>query len=39
LDQLGVVRPSLQKALNGLNTMPVDIQPVFVSADQLAPER
>jgi len=39
LDQLGVIRPEVQKALNGLNAIPVDIEPVFVTANQLAPER
>ena len=39
LDQLGVIRPNLQKALNGLSGIPVDIRPVFVTADQIAPER
>jgi hypothetical protein len=38
LDQLGVIRPNMQKALNGLESIPVDIQPVFVTANQLAPE-
>jgi hypothetical protein len=39
LDELGVVRPNMQKALNGLSAIPVDIQPVFVTANQVAPER
>jgi hypothetical protein len=38
LDQLGVLRPNMQKALNGLESIPVDIRPVFVTANQLAPE-
>lgn len=37
LDQLGVIRPGLEKALNGLNHIPVDIEPKFVTANQLAP--
>jgi len=36
LDQLGIVRPSLQKALNGLTEIPVDIEPQFVTANSLA---
>jgi hypothetical protein len=36
---LGVIRPNMQKALSGLESIPVDIQPAFVTADQLAPER
>ncbi len=39
LDSLGVIRPNMQKALQGLQGIPVDIQPVFVTANQLAPER
>ena len=36
LDQLGVVRPGMQKALNGLGDIPVDIEPIFVSAREVA---
>ncbi len=39
LDQLGVIRPNMQKALSGLEGIPVDIQPVFVTANEIAPER
>jgi len=39
LDTLGVMRPDMQKALKALEDIPVDIQPVFVTANQLAPER
>jgi len=35
LDQLGVVRPPMEKALAGLNGIPVDIEPVFVTAKEL----
>jgi len=35
LDQLGVIRPSMQKALDGLTGIPVDIEPVFVTANEL----
>jgi hypothetical protein len=37
LDELGVIRPEMQKALNSLTGIPVDIEPVFVTANQLAP--
>jgi hypothetical protein len=37
LDELGVIRPNMQKALSALSGIPVDIQPVFVTADELAP--
>ena len=37
LDDLGVVRPQLQKALDRLQDVPTDIEPVFVTADELAP--
>jgi len=36
LDQLGVIRPGMQQALNGLNDIPVDIEPVFVTAKEIA---
>jgi hypothetical protein len=35
LDTLGVVRPDMQKALASLSGIPVDIEPVFVTANQL----
>ena len=37
LDQLGTVRPEMQKALNSLNDIPVDIEPVYVTAQKTAP--
>jgi len=37
LDELGVVRPALRKALDGLQGIPTDIEPIFVTADELAP--
>lgn len=39
LSELGVIRPSMQKALNNLSGIPVDIEPVFVTANQLASAR
>ncbi|HYL75253.1 MAG TPA: hypothetical protein VEU96_13665 [Bryobacteraceae bacterium] len=33
LDQLGVIRPSMQKALANLEGIPVDIEPVFATAN------
>jgi hypothetical protein len=35
LETLGVVRPSIAKVLDNLKSIPVDIDPVFVTADQL----
>jgi hypothetical protein len=35
-DRLGVVRPEVQKALAKLESIPVDIEPRFITADQLA---
>jgi len=35
LDGLGVIRPNMQKALDSLTGIPVDIEPVFVTANQL----
>lgn len=39
LSELGVIRPSMQKALNNLSGIPVDIEPVFVTANQLVSAR
>ena len=37
LDELGVVRPPLRKALDNLEGIPTDIEPIFVTADELTP--
>lgn len=37
LDELGVMRPALRKALDNLQGIPTDIEPIFVTADELAP--
>ena len=37
LDGLGILRPELASALGKLKDIPTDIEPVFVTADQLAP--
>jgi hypothetical protein len=37
-DEMGVVRPALQKTLDRLQDIPTDIEPIFVTADELAPE-
>lgn len=37
LDELGVLRPELAAALNRLKEIPTDIEPVFVTADRVAP--
>jgi hypothetical protein len=37
LDELGVVRPAVRKALDSLQGIPADIEPIFVTADELAP--
>jgi len=36
LDQLGVIRPDMQNLIDRLSDIPVDIEPIFVAADQLA---
>jgi hypothetical protein len=36
LDEFGVMRPSLKRALGRLKDIPVDIEPNFVTADELA---
>jgi hypothetical protein len=38
-DRLGVVRPQVQAMLDKLNAVPVDIEPVFTTADQLLNSR
>jgi peptidase M49-like protein len=35
LDELGVVRPNVRKALGRLEGIPTDIEPLFVTADEL----
>ena len=37
LDEMGVVRPSVKRALDRLQDIPTDIEPKFVTADELAP--
>lgn len=37
LDELGIMRPALRKVLDGLQGIPIDIEPIFVTADELAP--
>jgi hypothetical protein len=37
LDELGVARPELLAALDGLKGIPTDIEPIFVTAEALAP--
>jgi hypothetical protein len=37
LDGLGIIRPSVKRALARLDSIPTDIEPVFVTADELAP--
>lgn len=39
LDELGVVRPAVQKALDRLQGIPTDIEPIFITADELAPAK
>ena len=36
LDELGVLRPELAKALDSLKDIPIDIEPVFVTAEKIA---
>jgi hypothetical protein len=39
LDEMGVIRPVLRKALESLRGIPTDIEPVFVTAEELAPTK
>ncbi len=36
LDQMGVVRPALKRALDRLHEVPTDIEPIFVTAEELS---
>jgi hypothetical protein len=38
LDEMGVVRPNLKKVLDGMQDIPTDIEPIFVTANELAPQ-
>ncbi len=37
LDEMGVVRPALKRALDRLHDVPTDIEPIFVTAEDLSP--
>lgn len=37
LDELGIIRPAVKRALDGLQGIPTDIEPIFVTAEELAP--
>ena len=37
LDGMGVIRPNVRKVLDDLKTIPTDIEPIFVTAEELAP--
>ena len=37
LDTLGVLRPEFKQALDKLGDIPVDIEPIFVTANKVAP--
>jgi hypothetical protein len=39
LDEMGVVPPALGKVLDNLQGMPTDIEPIFVTAEELAPSK
>jgi Peptidase family M49 len=39
LDRLGVIRAPVREALNRMSDIPVDIEPEFVTADQLSPSQ
>jgi hypothetical protein len=38
-DRLGVVRPEVQRALDRLTDVPIDIEPRFTTADKLLTEK
>jgi len=37
LNELGVIRPPIRRALVRLDSIPTDIEPIFVTADELVP--
>ena len=37
VNEFGIIRPAMKAALNKLSAIPVDIEPVFVTANELAP--
>jgi len=37
LDRMGVIRPELRKTLDSLQGIPTDIEPIFATAEELAP--
>ena len=37
LDELGVLRPPVRRALDKLTAIPTDIEPIFVTAEEVAP--
>jgi peptidase M49-like protein len=39
LDEMGILRPVLKKAFDRLDGIPTDIEEIFVTADELAPEK
>jgi Mn-dependent DtxR family transcriptional regulator len=39
LDRLGVLQPSVAAALDKLKDIPVDIRPIFITADELTRNR
>jgi len=38
LEKLGVLRPDLASAMGKLRAIPTDIEPIFITADTIAPE-
>ncbi len=39
MTELNVIRPSVQRALDRLKTVPTDIEPIFVTANLVAPDK
>ena len=37
LDTLGVMRPEMNATLKSIGTVPIDIRPIFVTAENMAP--
>jgi hypothetical protein len=37
LNEMGVIRPALKRTLDRLKDIPTDIEPIFVTAEELVP--
>ena len=38
LDEMGIIRPALKKVLDGMQDIPTDVEPIFVTANEISPQ-